>query len=678
VTTALVSEAEPGGAWTRSPQRIAGINRYQTSVDLSRAAFPDGATTAVLVSGEAFPDGLAAGPLAALRTGPILLTGRDAAPDTVLAELTRLKVTGITVVGGSAAVSDDVLSTVTGATGVVPERIAGDNRFDTAAKVAAAFPAGGSTTYVASGVDFPDALTAGAAAANVGAALLLVSPVGASPAVTEALARLQPAEVRVLGGSAAVSDDVLSQLRAVVPNVRRIAGENRYATAQAVAGTWMQGPTGKKPAEAFVATGDSFPDALAAAPLAAKRGAPILLTAAPCAPQATVDVLRDLGWPDVTIIGGASVVSSASGNAVPCSPVPDGLLAPGLLLTTQVLPGPRIVHLITVDRQQGYDIRAVTATGRVNGLFPVTGVARKLSTLLSVNGDFFGASGEPTHGLAVDGRILRWGGMVNTLVGFDPAKPTYGFFGKPAGGVDLEWDAAADPLPIGLVNMRPPVNEEVALLTPEWTKAFPSGEWCRAVLRPTGDPSVQTDGRTVEPEVVESAGCGSDPVPRDGDVLVASSTSTMGAAIAALTPGSAVNVRWRVHATDRGILDTIGANATLVFGSKVANDVLAGQGQFFTRREARTAIAQRPNGVVLIAVVDKSPGWSIGMTPRELADHLVTMGAIDAANLDGGGSSAVAVRGVLANRPSDGAERSVNTSLVIVPHGTDVTPGAHY
>jgi exopolysaccharide biosynthesis protein len=61
------------------------------------------------------------------------------------------------------------------------------------------------------------------------------------------------------------------------------------------------------------------------------------------------------------------------------------------------------------------------------------------------------------------------------------------------------------------------------------------------------------------------------------------------------------------------------------------------------------------------------------MTPRELADHLVSMGAIDAANLDGGGSSAMAVRGVLANRPADGAERSVNTNVVIVPHGTDLT-----
>jgi hypothetical protein len=263
--------------------------------------------------------------------------------------------------------------------------------------------------------------------------------------------------------------------------------------------------------------------------------------------------------------------------------------------------------------------------------------------------------------------------MVNTLVGFDPAKPTYGFFGKPVGGVELDRGDGSDPLPIGFVNLRAPVGEQLTLLTPEWTRTFPAGTWCRAVLHPTGPAALQPDARTFEPSTVDSAGCSSDPVPRGSDVLVAPAGTALGDSIAALAPGAAVTVRWRIHPTDQGVVDAIGSNTTLVFGSRVASDVVNGQGTFFTRREARTAIAQKPDGVVMIAVVDKSPNWSIGMTPRELADHLVSMGAIDAANLDGGGSSAMAVRGVLANRPADGVERSVNTNLVIVPHGTDLT-----
>src|SRR3954454_24770787 len=89
VATLLVTATTSAHAWTRSPERIAGDNRYQTAVDLSNAAFPDGADHVVIVSGESFPDGLAAGPLAAALAGPVLLTPHDGLPDTVIAELQR-------------------------------------------------------------------------------------------------------------------------------------------------------------------------------------------------------------------------------------------------------------------------------------------------------------------------------------------------------------------------------------------------------------------------------------------------------------------------------------------------------------------------------------------------------------------------------------------------------------
>lgn len=665
--------AEPAGAWTRTARRIAGDDRYQTAVDISRTTFPDPAPVVVVASGVDFPDGLSAGPLASLLGGPVLLTAPDAVPQNVLDEVTRLHPGRVIVVGGTKAVSDAAVAQLAATAGLAPERIAGDDRYATAAQVAAAFPAGGAAAYAAAGTRFADALAGGAAAAAQGVPLVLVATDAVPPSTASALSRLQPREVRVLGGTDSVADSAVAGLRAVVPDVRRIAGNDRYATAQAVA---TDVAAAARPAEALMATGSTFPDALAAAPLAARRQAPILLAPAPCAPPPTVDALRDLGWPDVTMVGGTGVLYAAAGNATPCSPVPDGLIGPGLLLTTAVLPGPQVVHLITVQRSQGYDVRVVSTTGRVDGVRPVTGIARRIGALVAVNGDFFDpGSGEPTHALAVGGRMLRWGGRVDTLVGFDPAKPLYGFFGKPTGGVDIDLGAGAEPLAVDSVNLKAPTGDEVALLTPEWTRPLPAGEWCRAVLRSTGAPALRPDGHTVEPGVVDAAGCSTDPVPRGSDVLVAAPWSSAGATLAALTPGSPGDVRWKLHTTDDGVLDAVGANATLVFGARVASDVDGGACPFFCTRDARTAIAQRPDGNVLIAVVDKRPGWSVGMTPRELAGYLVKMGAIDAANLDGGGSSAMAVRGVLANRPSAGDERAVNTGLVIVPHGTTLTPG---
>jgi hypothetical protein len=159
-------------------------------------------------------------------------------------------------------------------------------------------------------------------------------------------------------------------------------------------------------------------------------------------------------------------------------------------------------------------------------------------------------------------------------------------------------------------------------------------------------------------------------------VLVAPPDSAAGTRIGALAAGQAVTVRWKLEPTAQGVLDVVGASNTLVFGGQVADDVTHGAGILYTQRAPRTAIAQRPNGDLLLVVVDgRRSGYSIGMTMRELADHLVGLGAIDAANLDGGGSSAMAVRGVLVSRPSDpGGERAVGSGLVIVPHGTPAPP----
>src|SRR5690606_5346252 len=95
-------------------------------------------------------------------------------------------------------------------------------------------------------------------------------------------------------------------------------------------------------AEVLVATDLSFADALAAAPLATRRRAALLLTPASCAPSPTIDAQRDLGWPDVTILGGSAVVSRNAGAGYPCTEVPSGRVVPGLQVTTEVLPGPRV------------------------------------------------------------------------------------------------------------------------------------------------------------------------------------------------------------------------------------------------------------------------------------------------------------------------------------------------
>ncbi|MDQ1521611.1 MAG: hypothetical protein QOI55_2684, partial [Actinomycetota bacterium] len=374
------------GAWTRPPARIAGADRYETAVKISTTAFPNGAATAVVASGESFPDGLTAGPLAALFDAPVLLTAHDSLPSSTAAELSRLAPTQLFVVGGTAAVSDEVLAEIETATHVTPARIAGATRYDTATAVSSKFPSPAPEAFVASGVDFPDALAGGAAASIGGAPLLLTRPDALPDAVGNELARLKPPEALVLGGSSAVSDAVVRAIDARVTGVRRLAGADRYATAAAVAADRSPNAT-----QTLLATGVAFPDALASAPLARKLGAPILLTTT-CEPSATIGYLRAHGWADVTVVGGTGPVPEF-GLSFPCTPVPDGEVAPGITLTTQVLDGPEVVHVITIDRSKGIAVRPVMATGRLTGRMTTTEIARGNRVPVAVNGTFFLNSG---------------------------------------------------------------------------------------------------------------------------------------------------------------------------------------------------------------------------------------------------------------------------------------------
>src|SRR5690349_1703557 len=108
--------APPAAAWTRSPVRVAGDDRYATAVAMSQIVFPAGAPTVLVASGEAFPDALAGGAAAGVNHAPLLLTSAAELPAVVADELRRLAPRRVSVLGGPAAVSDHVLAEIAAAT----------------------------------------------------------------------------------------------------------------------------------------------------------------------------------------------------------------------------------------------------------------------------------------------------------------------------------------------------------------------------------------------------------------------------------------------------------------------------------------------------------------------------------------------------------------------------------
>lgn len=290
--------------------RLSGTDRYATAAAVSSSSFGTGVPVAYVATGAAFPDALAAGPAAGRAGGPVLLTRRSDLPGSTAAELRRLKPQRIVVLGGSGAVSDAVVNALRGlaTTGVV-SRLAGADRYATAAAVSrASFGAGAPVAYVATGTAFADALAGGAAAGRQAGPILLTTRTALHPATAGELARLRPGRIVVLGGSGAIADGVVQQLRGLASSgtVTRLAGADRYTTSVAVS----RATTSPGPRFVYLATGTSFPDGLAGSPPAVRDHGPLLLTRPTALPGEVIAELRRLNPSRVVILGGTGAVSA--------------------------------------------------------------------------------------------------------------------------------------------------------------------------------------------------------------------------------------------------------------------------------------------------------------------------------------------------------------------------------
>ncbi|MFP3467485.1 cell wall-binding repeat-containing protein [Leifsonia sp. SIMBA_070] len=199
-------------------------------------------------------------------------------------------------------------------------RVASSDRFATSVAVSqSAFPdsaAGVPVAYIASGVTFPDALSAGAAAAKQHGTLLLTRPGALDAGVAAELVRLHPQKIIVVGGVQAITEDVVAQLRALPfePDVVRIGGADRFVVSRAI----IDDAFGRNVPDLYLVTGNAFPDALSAAAAAAQTGRPVLLVNGwmAAADAATADALHRWGTTHVTVVGGSDVVTNGIASSL--------------------------------------------------------------------------------------------------------------------------------------------------------------------------------------------------------------------------------------------------------------------------------------------------------------------------------------------------------------------------
>ncbi|WP_345761158.1 cell wall-binding repeat-containing protein [Diaminobutyricibacter sp. McL0608] len=293
--------------WNPTVSRVSGTDRYQTSVQVAQKAFPTIAPVVFVATGLGFADALAAAAPAAKLDGPLLLTDPSKLPAGTKAEIQNLHPSTIYIVGGPGAISAAVENQLRPlASNVI--RLAGVDRFDTARQVIdVAFHHAMQKVYVATGMNFPDALSASAAAGAAGIPVLLVN--GTKPtldsATTDFLTANGANAFTVIGGPNVVSAGIATQLGASGP-VTRIYGADRYTTSQLINADAFTSGT-----KAYFATGTSFADALSGAVLAAVTGSPLYVVNPTCVPDVSETDLAGRGVTGITLIGGTGALSNA-------------------------------------------------------------------------------------------------------------------------------------------------------------------------------------------------------------------------------------------------------------------------------------------------------------------------------------------------------------------------------
>lgn len=325
-------------------RRLYGQDRYETAVKIAQAGWKEGAKTVILARGDDFADTLAAAPLAYLEEAPILLSESHQLPENVLKEILRLKPNRIILIGGTKALSESIEEQLKAVEEQLREfaeqqgqelkdfafsleRIEGANRYATAVEIARQIwsktngtgvaengtmgseisenketeskRSSGKAVFLASGTDFPDALAIASYAARFHIPILLTESNRLPEETIEALTEVK--HTWVIGGEKAVSAQVYAKL----PSPERFGGADRYGTLKEVMTALDQRLAIQG---AYLASGRSYPDALAGSVLAARENRPLLLTEPGRLSSEMKEIIRETGMKDLIFLGGPSAI----------------------------------------------------------------------------------------------------------------------------------------------------------------------------------------------------------------------------------------------------------------------------------------------------------------------------------------------------------------------------------
>jgi exopolysaccharide biosynthesis protein len=312
---------------------------------------------------------------------------------------------------------------------------------------------------------------------------------------------------------------------------------------------------------------------------------------------------------------------------------------------------PSGVH-IAEFQGRAYQLRIVLADNAINGGLQTTSSMCKQTPhcVVAVNGDFF-AYGQPVGGVVRDCSLLQTPDIPHEQVYLDDRKVATG----------LVWNGSLQ-LPDGQTTQLAAVNQSLPptglnLYTPAYGSATPQASNLDDYIFST-QPHVDTTEEGAKARLTLrniQAGGG---LTMSGDEVVISDDRN--------SEFSQLHVGETLHLEMNwlGGCDVIGGHPILLNNGQIVSP--APNDTVMFEPDARTALAWTANGSGLLVTVDGGNNGSSGATAPQLANYLKSLGATEAINLDGGGSTTFVTNGNVVNIPSDGSERPVSMALVLV------------
>lgn len=285
-------------------QRISGVDREQTAIEVSKKMFKDGTNKVVLANKNNYSDVLTAAPFAKANNASLLYISSNSISKEVMSEIARLKAKEITIIGGEKSVNEGLKKELEKRNFKV-DRLSGADRYKTSAQIAAKLIDDKTTSLeIASGENYADALSLNNAAEKDKAPILLVRVNSIDKSVEDVIKSSKASLINIAGGEKSVSESTKANIKKISnATVNRMGGADRYETSILLAKY-----SGAKEV-VVVTSGENFADALVAAPFSAKQNGAILLTNKEKLGQKAEQFIKDNKFNKSYVIGGEKSVS---------------------------------------------------------------------------------------------------------------------------------------------------------------------------------------------------------------------------------------------------------------------------------------------------------------------------------------------------------------------------------